>query len=368
MHFNKFMALFDDKEPLSDIQPEVKNLSSNATYSRLERLLGWKRYIEEFQLKERLGRFFSGAKVFLTGNKYLPHCALVLLGLVVAISNFSQKMTALAYNNEIATLNPDTLYSVSQSVDYYTPIIGNDSDVVQNVITAYSNSDGFAANLASVSTEVTDRVDPAIIAANDNSDKTINYTIQNGDTLTGLGWKYGVKLATLKYVNNIDNEDMIKPGMAIKIPPKGYEVSATLIAKRENDKAAKLAAANRNTVTRSSSTARIKSVSAAPGKKANGYPYGYCTYYVATRRAVPTGWGDAKNWFSSAKRAGWSTGSAPVVGAIMVTSESFWGHVAYVESVDGNSFTVSEMNYKGWGVTSRRTISIGSGFIKGFVY
>ena len=52
----------------------------------------------------------------------------------------------------------------------------------------------------------------------------------------------------------------------------------------------------------------------------------------------------------------------------MVTGESGWGHVAYVESVNGNTFTVSEMNYIGWGVYSTRTITTSQVPLYGFIY
>lgn len=87
------------------------------------------------------------------------------------------------------------------------------------------------------------------------------------------------------------------------------------------------------------------------------FPWGWCTWYVAQRRDVP--WhGDAKTWVASARALGWLTGSTPRVGAMMVTNESYsYGHVAYVEKVDPDgSWTVSEMNYAGFGLVDLRII------------
>lgn len=98
------------------------------------------------------------------------------------------------------------------------------------------------------------------------------------------------------------------------------------------------------------------------------FPYGYCTYYVAQKRFVPWS-GNAGTWLSGARAAGYETGKVAQPGAIMVTSEGgSVGHVAYVESVSGDKVTISEMNFKGFGVVSTRTISAGSGFIKGYIY
>jgi surface antigen len=104
----------------------------------------------------------------------------------------------------------------------------------------------------------------------------------------------------------------------------------------------------------------------APG--ANHFAYGYCTWYVANRRYIP--WmGNAIDWWPNARPYGYAEGGTPAVGAVMVTRESSVGHVAYVESVNSDgSWTVSEMNYVGWNIVSRRTIHPGQIPLVGFIY
>ncbi len=100
----------------------------------------------------------------------------------------------------------------------------------------------------------------------------------------------------------------------------------------------------------------------------NHFSFGYCTWYVATRRYVPW-FGNAIDWWPNARAYGYPEGGTPQVGAILVTRESPVGHVAYVESVSGSSFTVSEMNYTAWDVVDRRTIQLGGSVpIVGFIY
>jgi len=106
--------------------------------------------------------------------------------------------------------------------------------------------------------------------------------------------------------------------------------------------------------------------SVAPG---NRFPYGYCTYYVYNRKPVP--WlGNAWEWFGQARAYGWATGQTPRPGAIMVTMESVYGHVAYVESVNSadGSWTVSEMNFLGFARVDTRTIRAGGVPLLGFIY
>lgn len=101
---------------------------------------------------------------------------------------------------------------------------------------------------------------------------------------------------------------------------------------------------------------------------ANRFAFGYCTYYVAGRRFIPWS-GNAITWLTGARNFGYATGNTPQVGAIVVTNEGgSAGHVAYIDAVDGDQITISEMNYRGFGVISSRTISASYGRILGYIY
>ncbi|MBO0705494.1 MAG: CHAP domain-containing protein [Candidatus Dormibacteraeota bacterium] len=99
----------------------------------------------------------------------------------------------------------------------------------------------------------------------------------------------------------------------------------------------------------------------------NRFVAGQCTWYVANLRNIP--WmGNAIDWWPNAREAGFAEGQTPQVGAIMVTSESGYGHVALVTAVNGSSWTVTEMNYNGPFVTDSRTVSPGQTPVVGFIY
>ena len=109
----------------------------------------------------------------------------------------------------------------------------------------------------------------------------------------------------------------------------------------------------------------------APNHAADGFPYGQCTWYVASRRAVTWGGNAWVWWFAAAGTR--PEGHVPVQGAITVFRSGWAGHVAYVEHVNPDgSFVVSEMNYYGngggWGRIDRRTISANDGSVMGFIY
>lgn len=86
----------------------------------------------------------------------------------------------------------------------------------------------------------------------------------------------------------------------------------------------------------------------------NTYDRGNCTWYAKSKRPdLPNSLGNADTWVSRAKALGYQTGIEPIVGAIGQQGR----HVVVVESVnDDGTVTISEMNYQGLGVISRRTL------------
>lgn len=112
---------------------------------------------------------------------------------------------------------------------------------------------------------------------------------------------------------------------------------------------------------------------AAPANDAARFDAGYCTAWVAQRRAVPWN-GNAIEWYANAQALGFAVGAVPVPGAILVQQSATWsayGHVAYVESVQGTSFTVSEMNVNQVGELTTATHDFSGGLpanVLGFVY
>jgi len=161
-------------------------------------------------------------------------------------------------------------------------------------------------------------------------------TVTHGDTLGSIASAFGTNYQYLANINGIGNPDLIFVGQSIK-------VSGTLTH-----------------VQFATGTSR----SVVPG---NGYSYGWCTWYVKTRRPdIGNHWGNAHQWLGSAQASGYSTGYYPRVGAIAwngIQAYSPLGHVAYVESVSNGMVTVSETSAPQWNVRTYRTVPASS-----FVY
>ena len=145
-----------------------------------------------------------------------------------------------------------------------------------------------------------------------------------------------------------------------------------LVAEQAKKAAAQKKRAAQLAVTKSKSatiTLAVTTISTPKSSAGNTYPYGYCTWWAKSRRAdLPNHLGDAKAWLSNAAHSGFSTGSTPQVGAIVVTSESRYGHVGYVEEVTDTEIIVSDMNVIGFGKLSRRIMKISASVIRGYIY
>ncbi|MHB8323319.1 MAG: CHAP domain-containing protein [Candidatus Dormibacteria bacterium] len=122
--------------------------------------------------------------------------------------------------------------------------------------------------------------------------------------------------------------------------------------------------------------AQLSNPQPALGSGSWAFAYGDCTWYVATQRKVTWG-GNAYQWWANAAAAGYAEGQTPKVGSIVVWGQDVpgysysYGHVAYVQAVQGNQFEVSEMNFSapggGWDRVDYRWVTDGAGY-QGFIY
>lgn len=99
-----------------------------------------------------------------------------------------------------------------------------------------------------------------------------------------------------------------------------------------------------------------------------GYGCRQCVSYTAWKVGQRTGdypryWGNANMWPGSARSAGYSTGSTPRANSVGVISAGAYGHVVWIEAVNGDgTVDVSQYNYynaggAGWGHYSKMRVN-----------
>lgn len=186
----------------------------------------------------------------------------------------------------------------------------------------------------------------------------LSYKVEYGDNLSQISKKYKVSIADIKKYNNINN-DVLKLGQSLIIPTDSIPRYSSSVAQRSTSIV-------QNVINKL--YPKVSQVQGSGELKAHIFPYGQCTWYVATKRFVPWG-GHAKQWLKNSQQYGYNVGQEPAVGAIVATKEnSLYGHVAYVEEVGDDYIVISEMNYKGLGIKSVRRLDIDDWKILGYIY
>jgi surface antigen/LysM repeat protein len=219
---------------------------------------------------------------------------------------------------------------------------------------------------------------PQVVATALKSKKDIrSYVTAEGDTIAALATKFGVTSDSIRWSNDL-NANALAAGKTLVIPPetgivytvKAGDTADSLAGKFKADKD-QIIAANDAELTPFKAGDRVlipNGTQPAPvvvsrygtagfgwGGPTNGgnlYTFGYCTWYVANKVAVPSNWGNANTWDNRAALSGWIVSSIPKPGAIAQTDRGSEGHVAYVEAVseDGTMIKYSDMNgLAGWG-------------------
>ena len=191
----------------------------------------------------------------------------------------------------------------------------------------------------------------------------VKHVVKSGDNLDKIAKEYEVDRKEIIAFNDLPADGKIAKGEELIIPGGEIEEEPVQEVLRQRDYYGSQVASEVGT----SSAKRNPSIIDKNPKGGHRFPYGYCTWYVASKKYVPWG-GNAGTWLYNARAYGVKTGKKAKAGAIIVTSESWYGHVGVVTKVSGGKVTIKEMNYKGWGKVSSRTISAKNRVIKGYIY
>ncbi len=298
----------------------------------------------------------------------------VLLLVVIGVFAFRGAGTGLPTNQQ-AVLNTNNK-SASQPLDQLSSadIAANASLITHlpETTAVINQADSAKADLAIASADTVVVAKPQAVATALKSNKDIKkYVSPADDTVADIAAKFNVTSDSIMWSNSLTSSS-IKAGGTLWIPPVNgivYTVQAndTLdsIASKYRANKDQLIAYNDAEISgihegevilvpNGQQPAPVITYRASQAVYSyNGYDYGFCTWYVANRRAqigrpLPSNLGNANTWAILAASFGIATGSTPQVGAAAVKHSGPPGHVAFVESVNADgSFWISEMNSYG---------------------
>jgi N-acetylmuramoyl-L-alanine amidase len=305
----------------------------------------------------------------------------VLLVLIISIFIVTNRSASQTVRNSTLNSVSSTASSASNPLDQLSSAqIALTAAQVTGLpeLTAVRNqADSDSLTLNVVPNDTISVAKPQIVATGLKSKQDIrHYTTVLSDTVSSLAVKFGVSADSIKWSNSLSG-DTLPAGKQLSIPPvngivysvKAGDTPASLASRYQAD-ANQIISYNDAEINglkpgeeiiipnghvaapTVSYSPRLSVASFSPAYGYNGYDYGYCTWYVANRIAVPSNWGNANTWDNYARLSGWTVSSVPVAGAIAQSDAGWAGHVAVVEAVssDGSMMKYSDMNgLAGWG-------------------
>lgn len=253
----------------------------------------------------------------------------IYLDFVINSENFSDLVSRTFAVNKLNQANKEALNDVKEAKDQYTSLLNEQEKTKANLQSDKSELETKQNDLKSMKEK------------SDQQQADLNKKIEdNKATLVALQSQYEEAANAVKLAQD-----------------KANAIAQVADAKKENKNDNK--ATENKTTSEATSSSNAGSISQGDGSAhgivaGNTYPWGQCTWYV--KQVAPwagNNWGNGGQWGSSAAAAGFRVDHSPAAGSIIVflpgqsvggqwTADGAYGHVAYVESVNGNSVTISQ--------------------------
>lgn len=328
---------------------------------------------------------------FVTSRRFIRYGLLVLnIGLLAGIMWFvmqggtgpgATEVRSSVINNSDDSDEPTDPLDQLSSADIAANLARMTSS--ETTVAVINQADSMQAELSVPPVDSIVIAKPQAVSTELKSNKDIKeYVVQPGDDLAGIAARFNVTSESISWSNDLKNGKVVV-GSTLVIPPvngivytvkngdtpdslaQKYKASREQIIAYNDAELSGLKVGERIIIPNGQQPAPvIVRQSFSFGFGYNGYDRGFCTWYVANRRAeigrpIPAGLGNASTWDNRAPAAGFTVNKSPAYGAAVVTSNKGAGHVAFVERVNADgSIWVSEMNSSGQ-VSMTNTASAG---------
>lgn len=167
-------------------------------------------------IKSVVNNFSQGVSFFIP--------AIAIMAAIIIIAGFRTTGQAEESDQELDLASPDQVVQSLEAIKEYTPYIEEDLEKLE-------------VNLSFEPHFLTKPILVETVASQEKNDvperEATKYVAQKGDTLSSIANKYDLKLATIKFINNIE-KDAVNPGDKIKIPEN--DVPDEVIKKAEDKK------------------------------------------------------------------------------------------------------------------------------------
>ena len=198
------------------------------------------------------------------------------------------------------------------------------------------------------------------------------YSVKRWDTVSGIAKKYSVYTKDVIAQNNITN-NYLKISQKLVIPGWKYikEEPKKVYTKKTYSKTPYYKKPYQAKTSYMAKAADTKWLYPLKYRKPYSWAWWNCTWYVASYKKVNWRW-NANQWLRNARAAGNSTGSEARNGSIVVLwwrwYNRWYGHVAIVRRIEKDYIIVSDMNYRRLGQMTVRKIKRYWSHIKWYIY
>lgn len=276
-----------------------------------------------------------------TGNVYADF--------VLNSKNLSDLISRGVTVNKLNQANKDAMDSVKDAKAKLVTLKSNQEDELKTIESTKSQLVSDKAKLVSLKSDAKAQ------------EKALNKTLSdNKSTLASLQTQFDDATAAAAAAKKAAAKEAAAKASAAK------KTAVNLSAKSSSSSSSSV-----NLSTGSTSSAASGSYSSS----GNTYPWGQCTWYAKQRSGwAGNGWGNGGQWGASAAAQGFTVNHTPAAGAIVSfapgqtvgnwQADGTYGHVAYVESVSGNTITISQggMGFSNPAGPNTQTVSGASAF------
>lgn len=173
----------------------------------------------DIPLKKLQNRIPEGSITFFQ-RKVMPYLAIFLIALFTIIADIAKAAeNSYVYipDEEVMDLSPAEVAKTVSVIGPYTQKIEEDPLSVALAMEDKS----YLGKPVLATTIITEEP-----KSDEKRTKTIVYTVEGGDTISSIAWKYNLKIASIKVTNSLSS-DTIRPGQQLKLPPQDVD-SATI--------------------------------------------------------------------------------------------------------------------------------------------
>jgi len=166
---------------------------------------------------------------------FLPYILFIFFAVLAITNNLFAKLSSPeefgkdSILSKIIPLGQNQFITSSELIEESGPaVINNANQIVlestgpqinSSIINTNTDEDNYLATTDNESTLIATNISSNALGSSMYRDKILEYTIQQGDTISGIAHKFNISVATILWSNNLSERSILKPGASIKILP-----------------------------------------------------------------------------------------------------------------------------------------------------